>query len=129
MKEKGSRTLHLHLHTTLRLTPEAEKGCMGKKLGVYLPLPVEYAQVKNLKICGFPGNVGAPVRIDEGSYPQRTAYFETVIKGGERWETEYEFDNITVYRQPIQEKFCLSSRPSIRRRRRLISVLRRISGS
>ena len=96
MKEKGSRTLHLHLHTTLRLTPEAEKGCMGKKLGVYLPLPVEYAQVKNLKICGFPGNVGAPVRIDEGSYPQRTAYFETVIKGGERWETEYEFDNITV---------------------------------
>lgn len=100
MKEKGSRTLHLHLHTTLRLTPEAEKGCMGKKLGVYLPLPVEYAQVKNLKICGFPGNVGAPVRIDEGSYPQRTAYFETVIKGGERWETEYEFDNITVYRQP-----------------------------
>lgn len=61
---------------------------------------MEYAQVKNLKICGFPGNVGAPVRIDEGSYPQRTAYFETVIKGGERWETEYEFDNITVYRQP-----------------------------
>lgn len=104
MKEKGGRVLHMRLHTILRLTGEAQEAYMGKRLRVYLPLPVEYAQVKRVKLCGFPGTAGEPLHIDEGGYPQRTAFFEAEVKGGETWETEFEFDNVTPCRQPDPAK-------------------------
>ena len=101
----------MRLLTRLSLTPEAEKACMGKTAHVYMPLPVEYAQVRNLRLLGFEGTAGEPVSVDNGSYPQRTARFETVIRGGEVWQTEFEFDNETVFRNPDPSQ-VLFSQPS-----------------
>lgn len=100
MGEKGGRTVHMRLTTKLSLTPEAEKECMGKTACVYMPLPVEYAQVKNFRLLGFESAAGTFVSADRGDYPQRTARFETVIRGGEIWRTEFEFDNETPYHRP-----------------------------
>ena len=111
MEEHGGRTIHMRLLTRLSLTPEAEKACMGKTAHVYMPLPVEYAQVRNLRLLGFKGAAGEPVSVDSGSYPQRTARFETVIRGGEVWQTEFEFDNETVFRNPDPSQ-VLASQPS-----------------
>ena len=111
MEEHGGRTVHMRLLTTLSLTPEAEKACMGKTAHVYMPLPVEYVQVRNLRLLGFEGTAGEPVSVDNGSYPQRTARFETVIRGGEVWQTEFEFDNETVFRNPDPSQ-VLFSQPS-----------------
>lgn len=111
MEEHGGRTVHMRLLTRLSLTPEAEKACMGKTAHVYMPLPVEYAQVRNLRLLGFEGTAGEPVSVDGGSYPQRTARFETVIRGGEVWQTEFEFDNETMFRNPDPSQ-VLSSQPS-----------------
>lgn len=111
MEEHGGRTVHMRLLTRLSLTPEAEKACMGKTAHVYMPLPVEYAQVRNLRPLGFEGTAGEPVSVDNGSYPQRTARFETVIRGGEVWQTEFEFDNETVFRNPDPSQ-VLFSQPS-----------------
>lgn len=111
MEEHGGRTIHMRLLTRLSLTPEAEKACIGKTVHVYMPLPVEYAQVRNLRLLGFEGTAGEPVSVDSGSYPQRTARFETVIRGGEVWQTEFEFDNETVFRNPDPSQ-VLSSQPS-----------------
>ena len=111
MEEHGGRTVHMRLLTRLSLTPEAEKACMGKTAHVYMPLPVEYVQVRNLRLLGFEGTAGEPVSVDNGSYPQRTARFETVIRGGEVWQTEFEFDNETVFRNPDPSQ-VLFSQPS-----------------
>ena len=111
MEEHGGRTIHMRLLTRLSLTPEAEKACIGKTVHVYMPLPVEYAQVRNLRLLGFEGTAGEPVSVDNGSYPQRTARFETVIRGGEVWQTEFEFDNKTMFRNPDPSQ-VLSSQPS-----------------
>lgn len=111
MEEHGGRTVHMRLLTRLSLTPEAEKACMGKTAHVYMPLPVEYAQVRNLRLLGYEGTAGEPVSVDNGSYPQRTARFETVIRGGEVWQTEFEFDNETVFRNPDPSQ-VLFSQPS-----------------
>ena len=111
MEAHGGRTVHMRLLTRLSLTPEAEKACMGKTAHVYMPLPVEYAQVRNLRLLGFEGTAGEPVSVDNGSYPQRTARFETVIRGGEVWQTEFEFDNETVFRNPDPSQ-VLFSQPS-----------------
>lgn len=111
MEEHGGRTVHMRLLTRLSLTPEAEKACMGKTAHVYMPLPVEYAQVRNLRLLGFEDTAGEPVSVDNGSYPQRTARFETVIRGGEVWQTEFEFDNETVFRNPDPSQ-VLFSQPS-----------------
>lgn len=111
MEEHGGRTVHMRLLTRLSPTPEAEKACMGKTAHVYMPLPVEYAQVRNLRLLGFEGTAGEPVSVDNGSYPQRTARFETVIRGGEVWQTEFEFDNETVFRNPDPSQ-VLFSQPS-----------------
>ena len=111
MEEHGGRTVHMRLLTRLSLTPEAEKACMGKTAHVYMPLPVEYAQVRNLRLLGFEGTAGEPVSVDNGSYPQRTARFETVIRGGEVGQTEFEFDNETVFRNPDPSQ-VLFSQPS-----------------
>lgn len=111
MEEHGGRTVHMRLLTRLSLTPEAEKACMGKTAHVYMPLPVEYAQVRNLRLLGFEGTAGEPVSVDNGSYPQRTARFETVIRGGEVWQTVFEFDNETVFRNPDPSQ-VLFSQPS-----------------
>lgn len=111
MEENKGRMVHMRLTTKLSLTPEAEKECMGKTACVYMPLPVEYAQVKNFCLLSFKSATGTIVSADRGDYPQRTVQFQTVIKGGEMWQTEFAFDNETAYHNPDPAR-VLSLQPS-----------------
>ena len=107
-KEEGCTRAHIHLRTTIRLTEKGAERCRGKQIRVYLPLPVEYAQVHHYRlrnIAPLPRMVAGP------EYPQRTAVFETVCTGGESFSAEFEFDNIMEYHAPDPEQI-LAAQPS-----------------
>ena len=96
-KEEGCRRIRIRLRTTIRLTEQGAKKCLGQQIRVYLPLPVEYAQVHDYRlwnISPLPKMVAGP------EYPQRTAVFETEYSGKETFSAEFEFENVTEYRQP-----------------------------
>lgn len=96
-KEEGCRRIRIRLRTTIRLTEQGAKKCLGQQIRVYLPLPVEYAQVQDYRlwnISPLPKMVAGP------EYPQRTAVFETEYSGKETFSAEFEFENVTEYRQP-----------------------------
>lgn len=107
-KDDRMRRVHIHLKATIRLTEAGREKCLGKQIRVYLPLPVEYEQVHNYRLCAIeplPETVAGP------QYPQRTAVFETEYTGAETFSAEFEFDNVIEYHDPDPEK-VLSAQPS-----------------
>ena len=107
-KMKGSGLLNYHFH--IRSTIQIEEGArrIGEKIQVHLPIPVEYAQVKNFHLLStFPD----PVGIASPEYPQRTVCFETVLKEGMKFSVEYEFENHMRYRKLDPEK-VLDAQPT-----------------
>lgn len=94
MRQRGNRHLHMRIKTTLRLDEKTAEAYKGRSLQVYMPLPVEYSQVENLKLLNFSHT---PVSIADKHYPQRTVLFEGAFNGTESWSTEYELDNLTPY--------------------------------
>lgn len=99
-KENGSRKVHFHLRVSLRLTEEGIRKYKGKTLRAYLPLPVEYAQVHDYRLLSISP---LPKAVAGAQYPQRTAVFEAVCTGEERFSAEFSFDNITDYQDPGPE--------------------------
>lgn len=107
-KEEGCSRAHIRLRVTIRLTGRGREKCMGKHIRVYLPLPVEYAQVHHYRLCGIsplPDQVAGP------EYPQRTAVFEAEYSGSECFSAEFEFDNIMDYQEPDPDA-ALPDQPS-----------------
>lgn len=73
MKEKGGLSARFHIKTTMRIDPVP--GHEGQPVIAHLPLPVEYAQIRNFHLLSVshPDAIIAPP-----DYPQRTAVFRTV---------------------------------------------------
>ncbi|MGN0373060.1 MAG: transglutaminase-like domain-containing protein [Enterocloster sp.] len=106
MKAKGSLAYHFRIRSSIRIKPEAER--IGETIKVHLPVPLEYAQVKNFKL----------LRVSDGfqmiaspDYPQRTVYFETKLSAGQEFTVEYEFENHMNYVDPSPEK-VLDAQPT-----------------
>ena len=106
MKENGSAACHMHIRTTMSIKEGAVKD--GEILKVHLPIPKEYAQVKNFKLLNAspkPTHVGAP------DYEHRTVYFEVPYTKGQTFGVEYTFDNYSEYKNPNPDE-VLDAQPT-----------------
>ena len=130
MKSDICRRVHIHLRATMRLTEAGKEKCRGRHIRVYLPLPVEYAQVHNYRLHAVSPH---PVMVAGPEYPQRTAVFEADLyenarmicasaesgkaesrkmESGEgkllteaaEFSAEFSFDNVMEYCEPQPEQ-------------------------
>lgn len=99
MKAEGGQTRRFHMKITIRLKPEAERD--GSKIRVYIPIPVEYAQVEGFKLLSV--TIGER-KAEEDEYivappqqVQRTVCIETIHKTGQVYGAEFEFENHSDY--------------------------------
>ncbi len=99
IKEKKQLNYYFHISATLSITPEAVK--RGEKLLIQLPLPIEYAQIKNVHLLKTSKK---PVLIASEDYPQRTISFDGIGKNDTDFSIEYEFNVHTNYHNLTAEK-------------------------
>ena len=98
MKKNGSLAYRIHVKNSLKVAPEFEKP--GETLRVHLPIPVEYAQVKNFQLLN---TSHTPKVVADSQYPNRTVYFEEKLKADEEFFVEYAFENHVRYVDPKPE--------------------------
>ena len=106
MKANGRAARRLHIRTSLQIGKGAVRA--GEILRVHLPIPKEYAQVKNftlLHTTPVPAHIAAP------DYEQRTVYFEEAYSPGQVYSVEYVFDNCVCYQNPNPD-MVLDAQPS-----------------
>lgn len=92
MKEKGGLAYYFRIRSTLKIREEAFEP--GKTVRVYLPIPLEYAQVRNFRLLHTSME---PLRTAPPLWPQRTVCFETELTENSVFSIEYEFENHTPY--------------------------------
>lgn len=92
MKEHHGVRYFIHLKTTIRIKKEK----VGKKIKVYLPLPIEYHQVENVKIL----NVShSSYQLSGRDHDARTLCIEDVYQKGMEFSVEISYE----MNQPYQE--------------------------
>ena len=106
MKSSGELACRIRIKARLKLKKPAERA--GEMLRVHMPLPVEYAQVKDFKLLSTSHE---PVLVNASDYPQRTVFFETPCVPGETFFVEYEYTNHVKYVEPKSEA-VLEAQPS-----------------
>ena len=131
LRQKGKLTLRYHMRSTMNIRPDEEH--RGKPVRVWLPLPNEYAQVKNAEVlsCTAPEYEFSP-----SDWPQRTVCMRGV-PGKDVFSVEYRFEIVSRYVRPEadqvtawQPDFCLGeSLPHIRFTPYLRSLAAQIVGS
>ncbi|MBS6951713.1 MAG: transglutaminase domain-containing protein [Enterocloster asparagiformis] len=99
MKESEGMSCSFRIRSTVEIKPEAERE--GEPIRVYLPLPIEYSQIRNVKVEGvYVGGreaepseytVAAPLEA------QRTICFHTNHRRGQQYAVEYSFENHAPY--------------------------------
>lgn len=92
MKESGGLAYYFHIRTTMKLREDVVE--QGKKVRVYLPIPLEYSQVRNFRILYTsmePFCTAPPL------WPQRTVCFEAEAGKDNSFSIEYEFENHMSY--------------------------------
>lgn len=94
MKNKGELAYKIHVEVCLKMKKEYEK--VGQMIRVYLPIPLEYAQVKDLKIIKT--NPQATL-INDPHEPHRCVYFEVALEKDQEFCVEYEFINHMIYQE------------------------------
>ena len=92
MKEKGGLAYYFRIRSTLKIREAAFEP--GKTVRVYLPIPLEYAQVRNFRLLHTSME---PLRTAPPRWPQRTVCFETELTENSVFSIEYEFENHTPY--------------------------------
>lgn len=92
MKEQGGLSYYFKIRSTLRIKKEAIRA--GEQVRVYLPIPVEYMQVKNFKLLHTSME---PYDTAPAQWPQRTVCFETEVEENQEFSVEYEFENHMKY--------------------------------
>ena len=105
LKQKGRLTLHYHMRSTMTVRPDEEKP--GKPVRVWLPLPNEYAQVRNVRLisCSLP-----EYELSPADYPQRTVSMRGV-PGKDTFSVEYSFEIVSEYTEPQADRVT-ASQPS-----------------
>ena len=100
MKERGGAGCRFCIRGTLGILEEAERD--GEDIKVYLPLPIEYAQVKNVKIhsvrIGEREAEAQEYTIARPDAFQRTICFHTKHRKGQKYLVEFSFENREAYK-------------------------------
>ena len=86
-KQKGTLRAKIHLRTTMTIDPVP--GREGEKVYVHLPLPIEYAQVRNFKLLSLSHSEDAIIAPPD--FPQRTVCFHAVPD--RPFSVEYTYEN------------------------------------
>ncbi|MGN1276857.1 MAG: transglutaminase-like domain-containing protein, partial [Floccifex sp.] len=81
----------IHVRLSLEIEKEAQKE--GKTIRVWLPIPIEYSQVEDLKILSYTKN-GI---VNDSSTAHRSIYFECIYQKDMEFFVEYEFINHVIY--------------------------------
>lgn len=92
MKESGGLAYYFHIKTTMKIRQDAVE--QGKKVRVYLPIPLEYSQVRNFRLLYTSME---PLCTAPPLWPQRTVCFEAEAGNDNCFSIEYEFENHTPY--------------------------------
>ena len=101
-KQKGTLRAKIHLRTTMTIDPVP--GREGEKVYVHLPLPIEYAQVRNFKLLSLSHPEDAIIAPTD--FPQRTVCFHAVPD--RPFSVEYTYENWMEYNQPDPDKVISS---------------------
>ncbi len=107
MKKDGKSSYHFRLRAGITLCEDKLRE--GEKIKIHLPLPLEYAQVKNFKLLS--ASEAEEVTVSGPDAMQRTICFADTAQKGKSYFVEYEFDNCMVYHNPDPEKID-SAQPS-----------------
>ncbi len=113
MKVQGGMACRFHVKSTLRIQKEAERE--NEAVKVYLPVPVEYAQVKNFRLLSV--KIGSAsdgqetwrnanpeeYTLSDAQYPQRTLRFHTIHHVGQTYSVEYSYETHMNYVDPKAE--------------------------
>lgn len=99
MKKQGGVAYRFHMRHTMTFSPDQahENG----KVRAWLPLPVEYAQVRNFKLLSTSQE---PVLVSAPDFPQRTACFDVDLQKTRQVSVEYSFENHLPYIDPDPDK-------------------------
>ncbi|MBR6526123.1 MAG: transglutaminase domain-containing protein [Clostridia bacterium] len=97
MKKHGGMKARIHLRLSTKVNPPEER--KGEKVVCQLPLPVEYAQVKNVNILRVSHDDAV---IAPKDFPARTVRFEAVPD--QLFEVEYTYETHVDYMQPDPDK-------------------------
>lgn len=99
MKDQGGAARRFCIRGTLGILEEAERE--GEDIKVYLPLPIEYAQVKNVNIrsvrIGDREAEQQEYTIARADAFQRTICFHTKHRRGQKYSVEFSFENREAY--------------------------------
>jgi hypothetical protein len=99
IKTAGKLQYYFRIRSSIKISEQAQR--IGEKVQVHIPVPVEYAQVKNFKLLS---TSLSPFYIASSDYPQRTICFETVLQKNQTFSAEYEFETHMVYQNPDPSK-------------------------
>lgn len=99
MRERGGLGCRFRIRSTMTIAPRAERE--GEPVRVYLPLPIEYAQVENVQVHGV--YIGgreageAEYTIASAQAAQRTVCIRTAHHIGQDYAVEFSFENHAPY--------------------------------
>ena len=97
--QNGEKKYFIHIKTGLRLKSNCIKP--GETIRVHLPIPRGAQQIKNIKILNTSHE---PKIISPVNHPQRTIYFEEIVKGKDEFTVEYSYENHIKYNILYPEK-------------------------
>ncbi|MFD2305932.1 transglutaminase-like domain-containing protein [Enterococcus termitis] len=92
MKANGSRTVKIHLKSSIKVKKEYERP--GEKVRVYLPLPKACKQVSDIQIVQTTPEATIIATEEEA---QRTIFFETILEENQVFSVEYTYINHVNY--------------------------------
>jgi transglutaminase-like putative cysteine protease len=96
--DKGEVKYFIHVKTGLRLKNEYSR--IGEKIRVHLPIPRNAQQIKNMNILNTSHN---PKAMAHENHPQRTIYFEEIVKGKDEFTVEYSYESHIKYNDLIAD--------------------------
>lgn len=92
MKSNGGVSYFIQLKASIKVKEEYAK--LGETIKVHMPLPMDCQQSKNIKVVE---TIPEAKFISPLDYPQRTAYFEEVLKENQEFSVEYSYENHMKY--------------------------------
>ncbi|QQY79002.1 transglutaminase-like putative cysteine protease [Keratinibaculum paraultunense] len=97
--QNGETKYFIHVKTGLKLNSKYKR--KGEKIRVYLPIPRNAQQIKNIRIINTSHE---PKFISPVNYPQRTIYFEEIVNEKDEFTVEYSYENHIKYNDISADK-------------------------